>query len=116
MGFYSLRVYEKSYRLALEIYEDTKSMPKEELYGLTSQIRRASTSIPANIAEGYGRKVNVTEYHRYLTMAKGSCYEMMVWINFCTDTGYMNEVWRQKMLENYDEIAHMLYGLMQTNP
>ena len=112
LGFEGLKVYEKSYKLALEIYEDTKVMPKEELYGLTGQLRRASGSIAANIAEGYGRKVNVAEYHRFLTMAKGSCYEMMVWINFCTDIGYMREEWREDKIAQYDEIARMLYGLM----
>ena len=110
-GYKGLVVYQKSYLLALGIYEKTKQMPKEEQYGLTSQIRRAASSIPANIAEGYGRRENREDYKRFLIMAKGSCYEVMTWIDFCADMGYMDEGWRKEMLVKYDEIARMLYGL-----
>jgi len=111
-GYKGLLVYEKSYKSALKMYEDTRSMPKEELYGITSQIRRSAASIPANIAEGYAKKESPEEYRRYLIIAKGSCYESKVWIDMCSDLGYMSREWQKEMLERYDEIAKMLYRLI----
>jgi four helix bundle protein len=73
--FKEYKVWEKSHYLALEVYRVTATFPKEELYGLTSQIRRASTSIPANIAEGCGRSGN-TELARFLQIAMGSASEL----------------------------------------
>ena len=75
-----LKVYERSYRLAVSIYRYAKTMPEEERYGLTSQLKRAATSIPLNIAEGYGKGDSKLEVKRYLKMAKGSCNEMEVLI------------------------------------
>ena len=72
--FRQLKVWEKSHQLALAIYKVTKEFPKEELYGLTSQIRRASMSIPTNIAEGCGRNTDA-DFARFLQMAMGSASE-----------------------------------------
>jgi four helix bundle protein len=69
-----LKVCQNSYRLCLEVYRVTKGFPKEELYGLTSQMRRAALSIPCTIAEGYGRKTT-PEYIRSLYMVYGSTCE-----------------------------------------
>jgi len=68
--FRQLKVWEKAHRLALETYKATASFPREELYGITSQLRRASASIPANIAEGFGRGGNV-ELARFLQIGMG---------------------------------------------
>jgi hypothetical protein len=70
-NYKELKVWQKSYQLCLEVYRVTKGFPKEELYGLTSQMRRAALSIPCNIAEGYGRKTT-PEYIRSLYRAYGS--------------------------------------------
>ena len=72
--FRQLKVWDKSHELALSIYRATKDFPKEELYGLTSQIRRASMSIPTNIAEGCGRNTDA-DFARFLQMAMGSASE-----------------------------------------
>ena len=72
--FRQLQVWEKSHQLALGVYKATQDFPKEELYGLTSQIRRASTSIPTNIAEGCGRGTD-PEFARFLQIAMGSASE-----------------------------------------
>ena len=72
--FRQLKVWEKSHQLALAIYKATKEFPKEELYGLTSQIRRSSMSIPTNIAEGCGRNTDA-DFARFLQMAMGSASE-----------------------------------------
>jgi len=74
-NYKELKVWQKSYRLCLEFYRVTKGFPKEELYGLTSQMRRAAMSIPCNIAEGYGRKTT-PEYIRFLYIAYGSPCEL----------------------------------------
>jgi four helix bundle protein len=73
-NYKELKVWQKSYQLCLEVYRVTKGFPKEELYGLTSQMRRAAMSIPCNIAEGYGRKTT-PEYIRSLYIAYGSTCE-----------------------------------------
>ena len=73
--FRDLKVWQKSHQLALEVYRSTSTFPREELYGLTSQIRRASSSIPANIAEGCGRN-SPNELRRFLEIAMGSTSEL----------------------------------------
>ena len=73
--FRDLKVWHKSHSLALKIYKATSKFPRSELYGLTSQIRRASTSISANIAEGCGRKGNL-EFARFLQISMGSASEL----------------------------------------
>ena len=77
----SLEVYKRSYDLALSIYKFTETLPNDEKFGIISQLRRASLSIPMNIAEGYGKQSSKAEYNRFLSMAKGSCSEMAVLIN-----------------------------------
>src|SRR5688500_19694656 len=72
--FRQLKVWEKAHQVALAIYKATKEFPKEELYGLTSQIRRASMSIPTNISEGCGRNTDA-EFARFLQIAMGSASE-----------------------------------------
>ena len=78
-----LKVYQRSYKMAISIYKFAETMPSEEKYGLTSQIKRAATSIPLNIAEGYGKDDSKPERKRYLKMAKGSCSEMEVLLDLC---------------------------------
>ena len=108
-----LKAYEASYTLAIEVYNETKGMPWEELYGLTNQMRRAAASIPANIAEGYGKKESAAEYRRFLLIAKGSCYEVSVWIEMCADLGYISNQWAEEKAVQYDEVARMLSGLIK---
>ncbi len=74
-NYKELKVWENAYKLCLDIYTVTKRFPKEEIYGLTSQIRRSAVSIPSNIAEGYGRKTT-SEYMRFLYIAYGSVCEL----------------------------------------
>jgi four helix bundle protein len=74
-NYRDLKVWQKSYRLCLDLYRKTKKFPKEERYGLSSQIRRSAVSIPSNIAEGYGRKTTA-DYLRSLYIAYGSVCEL----------------------------------------
>ena len=112
-SYRELSVYRKSYELVLQVYTLTKGMPKEEQYGLQSQIRRAAVSIPLNIAEGFGKRAGDKETKRYLSMARGSCCEMDVLLSLLEDLGYMAKAESQKLVEAYEEVGKMLTGLMQ---
>lgn len=110
-----LKVYQKSYELAKEMYiEVANKLPTEERYGLTSQIKRASTSIPLNIAEGYGKWVSGKELIRFLLMARGSCCEMQVLIDFIKDFGYISEENCKIYYDRYTEVGKMLTGLIKS--
>ncbi len=110
-NFRDLKVYERSYKAAISVYRMTSVLPKEELYGLMSQMKRAATSIPLNIAEGYGKRENANEFKRFLLMAIGSCDEMKVLIDICKDLGFINESVHEKYEQEYDEIGKMLMVL-----
>jgi len=107
-----LSIWQKSYQLCLEIYRITKEFPKEERYGLTSQIRRASVSIPSNIAEGYGRKTT-PEYLRALYVAYGSNCELETQILLSGDLGYINEEDMKKLQKAIGDVERMLKALIR---
>ena len=106
-SFEELEIYKLSYELALKIHERTKSFPEEERYDLTGQIRRASKSIPTNIAEGYGR-YSKEEFKRFLKIGLGSCNEMQVHLRFCKDLRYMKQEEYEKYKEEYIKLGKML--------
>ena len=112
-NYEDLSVYQKSYSLSVRIYKLSRTLPKHETYGIISQISRAALSIPLNIAEGYGKRDSVAEFKRFLHMAKGSCDEMKVLIDFCTDVGYFDEKLKAELKIGYDEIGKMLHGLLK---
>ena len=110
--FQDLDVFKLAYKVSLEIHEKTKTFPKDEQFGLTSQIRRSSKSICANIAEGFGKQISSgAEFKRYLSIAKGSAEEMQLWIMYCRDCGYINDAQKNEWAERYDHISKMLYKL-----
>ena len=110
-SFRDIKVYQKSYDVMIELYRKVQEFPKDELYGLTSQIKRASTSIPLNIAEGYGKRENANEFKRFLLMAIGSCDEMKVLLDISKDLGFIDEEFHRNKEQEYDEIGRMLRGL-----
>ena len=107
-NYKDLKVYEKSYRAAVEMYRITSFFPRDELYGLTSQIKRAATSIPLNIAEGYGKRESENEFKRFLLMALGSCDEMRVLLDLARDLGFLKAYVHDTLESEYDEIGKML--------
>ena len=110
--FEDLQVFQKAYRISLEIHKASLTFPREEQYGLADQVRRASKSIPVNIAEGFGKQaVSPAEFRRFLAMAIGSADEMRVWCRYCYDLGYVDEATWQAWRDAYQEIARMLTGL-----
>ena len=115
MGSYrDLKIYEKSYKAAKAIYlKISLKFPEEEKYGLKSQIQRAATSIPLNIAEGYGKGDTKKEMLRYMYMARGSVNEVMVLLDFAKDFGYITEEEQRKGKETYEEIGRMITGFIR---
>jgi four helix bundle protein len=90
LGFRDLKVYQLAYRLAMEIFHESKSFPPEEKYSLTDQIRRSSRSVAANIAEGYRKKRYVKMFVSKMADADGEATETQVWLDFALDCGYMS--------------------------
>lgn len=112
-NFKELNVWQKSYDLCLMIYRITKEFPKEEIYGLTSQLRRVAVSIPSNIAEGYGRKTT-TDYLRFLYIAYGSVCELETQILLSGDLEYISGDTLKKIHDNVAEVERMLKGLINS--
>jgi four helix bundle protein len=111
-NFHNLIVWQKAHALALNSYKATSSFPKHELYGLSSQIRRASASIPTNIAEGCGRRGN-NEFHRFLQIAAGSASELEYQFLLSRDLQFISQVEYQQLNEDVCEIKRMLASLMR---
>ena len=112
LGYYSdLKVWQKSMDLTVEIYSIVKLLPREELYGLSDQMRRAVVSIPSNIAEGHQRSA-IREYLRFLNIAKGSLGELETQIMLCERLGYLKNDKTADLLGQCEEIGKMLSGLI----
>ena len=106
-----LIVWQKAHALTLKVYESTRSFPKEELYGLTSQIRRCSASIAANIAEGCGRRSN-PEFHRFLQIASGSASELDYHLLLVKDLRLFSEQQYSRLYEQLLDVRRMLSSLI----
>ena len=111
--FKKIQVWEKAHKLTLQLYKLTTSFPKEELYGLTSQIRRAASSIPANIAEGCGRNTQV-ELARFIHIAAGSASELEYHLILAHDLGYIDAKIYSELDISINEIKRMLHGFEKT--
>jgi four helix bundle protein len=112
-NYRELNVWQKAYQLCLEIYKITRDFPKEERYGLTSQIRRAVVSIPSNIAEGYGRKTT-KEYIQSLYIAYGSNCELETQILLSNDLGYVKDGKIEELQQKIGDVERMLKGLIKS--
>lgn len=106
-----LIVWQKAHQLVLKIYNITKEFPKDELFGLTSQVRRAAVSIPSNIVEGKARGSN-KEYKRFLLMARGSLEEVKYQLLLSKDLKYMDDNDYKETIVLTDEIGKMLNSLI----
>ncbi len=111
--FHKLQVWEKSHHLTLEIYQATARFPKSEAFGLTSQLRRACASIPANIAEGCGREGD-GEFGRFLEFAMGSASEAEYHLLLARDLGYLDPSSYQRLNEQVVEVKKMLASFYKT--
>ena len=106
-SFRELQVWEKAHQLTLAAYSSTRKLPKEELYGLTSQIRRASASIPANIAEGCGRNGD-NELRRFLEIAMGSASELEYHLLLARDLKMLESIEYEQLNQQTCEVKRML--------
>jgi four helix bundle protein len=112
-NYMDLKVWQKAYKLCINIYKLTGTFPKEELYCLTSQLRRASISIPSNIAEGYGRETT-REYIRFLYIAYGSYCELETQLLLSYDLKYLREEQKKELLKDTKKVERMLKALIKS--
>jgi len=108
--FRDLRVWQKGIDLVKEIYRITKDFPKDEQYGLISQMRRSAVSIPANIAEGFRRKHD-KEHKQFLNISLGSCAELETHIVISKELNYINQNSETTLMEILDHICGMIVNL-----
>ena|SRR5450759_740568 len=113
-GFRDLIVYQKSYKLAMEIFEITKSFPKEEKYSLVDQVRRSSRSVPANIAEAWVKRKYPKSFVSKLLDSLAEEAETEVWIDMSWDSKYIDDQLHISLLERYQEVAKMLNSMINT--
>ena len=110
--FEDLDVFQRAYRVSLELHRCSLAMPRTEQYALADQVRRASKSVCANLAEGFGRQAqSKAEFQRFIRMSIGSADEMRVWLRYCLDLGYISNEQGQAWRDEYEQIAKMLQGL-----
>ncbi len=110
-NYKELKVWDKAHQLTLKVYQLTKLFPKEEIYGLTSQVRRSASSIPANIAEGYGKKSQLELAH-YLNTSLGSANETEYHLLLAKDLNYFQVEEYNVLSEQINEIKAMLISLI----
>jgi four helix bundle protein len=111
-SFRDLIVYQKAYKLAMEIFEVSKSFPKEEKYSLTDQMRRSSRSVTSNIAEAWARKRYLKSFVNKLTDSLGEEYETEVWLDYSRDTKYITALKHSELMSEYDEVRKMLISMI----
>jgi four helix bundle protein len=111
-SFRDLLVWQRSIQLTVGVYRLTRDFPRDELYGLTSQIRRAAVSVPSNIAEGHGR-LNRGEYRQFLGVARGSNFEVQTQLEIARALGMGNSM----LLDEADGLSHevgkMIFGILE---
>jgi four helix bundle protein len=110
-SYRDLQVWQRAMDVAVAVYDLTRSYPRDELFGLTSQSRRAASSIAANIAEGYGR-ASKPSYLSFLRIARGSLKELETHLMLAERVGITNAGATGRLLEQTDELGRMLHGLI----
>ena len=109
---WDLDVFKRAYAISLSIHKVSKSYPKDEMFALTNQIRRASKSVCANLAEGFSKQeFSQPEFKRFISMAIGSATEMRIWIRYSLDLEYIGKEQAKLWSQEYQAITRMLRGL-----
>lgn len=109
-SYRDLKIWQRAIDLVEEIYNVTRSFPSEEKFGLTSQMRRCSVSVPSNIAEGFGR-VHNKEYRNFLFISIGSCAELSTQLTISARVGYLEKAKEQRLQDEIDQISRMIMSL-----
>ena|SRR5208282_3318604 len=112
-NYRDLKVFQRSYELSLKIHRITQKFPVFERRELGSQLRRAATSIPINIAEGYGRKRSADDFKRFLVIAMGSSNEVSVELALARDLGYLDTKTHEELESECDQIGRIINKLIQ---
>lgn len=115
MGFQKLMAYQKAFIVAMEIFEASKSFPKEETYSLTDQIRRSSRSVCANIAEAYRKRWYERHFISKLTDTDGENSETQVWLDFAESCNYISTEKKEQLISDSQEVGKLIY-FMINNP
>lgn len=110
-NYKELKVWEKAHQFTLMVYEQSRQFPKEELYSLTNQLRRAASSVPANIAEGCGKK-SQAEFAHFLNIALGSANEAEYFLILARDLNYLHAEHFETLFKCINEIKGMLISLI----
>jgi four helix bundle protein len=113
-GFRDLRVYDLAFKLAMDIFELTKPFPADERYSLTSQIRRSSRSVVANIAEGFRKRQYPNMFVSKLADSDAEATETQVWLEFAFSCGYLPERNRTQLVVKYEELGRMIGKMMES--
>lgn len=109
----SIKAWQLADNFAVSVYEATATFPREELYGLVSQMRRAGTSVAANIAEGASR-TSKKEYLQFLSISRGSLAELRYYLHLANRLKYVSDERWEQLDASCDEVGRVLYGLMQS--
>lgn len=109
-GHKDLIAWQKAMSLVTEVYSITRTFPKDELYGLVSQLRRAAVSVPSNLAEGYSRN-SKNELHHFVGQARGSLAEVETQVEIAENLNYINSEVSSNLLSKVDEVGRLLTGL-----
>lgn len=112
-NFKELKVWQNSKNLVIDIYKDTENFPKTEIFGLTNQIRRASVSVPSNIAEGCGRNSN-KDLTRFLDIANGSSFELETQLIIANELKFLDDNSFEMLCKKLDEVQKMIYGFKKS--
>jgi four helix bundle protein len=111
-GYKKLKVWEEAHKLCLHVYKITKDFPKEEMYGLTSQIRRAALSVVANIVEGQSR--TRSEFYHFLIISNGSLSEVEYYLEISLELGYIERSSFAHVAQQRQIVGKLLYGLIKS--
>jgi len=109
-GHRDLIAWQKAMQLVTDIYRASRDFPKDEIYGLTSQLRRSAVSVPSNLAEGHGR-TSRADFHRFIAQARGSLLEVETQLEIARNLGYLSHSAATALLSEASEVARIINGL-----
>ena len=112
-GYRRLVVWQKAHALALHMYAVTREFPKDEMFGLTSQMRRSAVSVPANVVEGYAR-ASSKEKNQFLHIARGSLAELEYYLDLTLDLGYISHKQHNELINLRNDTGRVLHGFIRS--
>jgi four helix bundle protein len=112
-GYRDLKVYQLAFSLAMEIFDLSKKFPQEERYSMTSQIRRSSRSVAANIAEGFRKRQYPSMFASKMADSDAEATETQVWLDFAHGCGYLSAEEQKRLVSGYEELGKMIGSMMR---